>query len=478
LLVSPTTALRSFLVCLLVTLFASPSFAITDEEIFRNFRFNFANPGARALGMGGAFIAIANDATAMQANPSRLAVLRLPEIFAEVRNRTTEDSGADTGRFFIDPAGSVNPAASLTLNSTIEPESQTTPSVISFVWPFEMRRALTVGFSRQEVLSVESDVSNSFTLTPLNSSLFQNPQSPTEFVLTNAQGSIDASLVQYSLSAGYQLTRDLFVGGSVTYGELDMSAASVSNISDPYQLSVVGNIDPRFQQPIPQPFVTTSIDDSDTDVKWNLGLFWKLNDYVSFGTVYKKGVKMNLDETVSQSGSLTRTEEVSFNVPDSAGFGVSYRPFPGSQSTSRNLLFALDLNYVENNDLVDGFTAGLNILTNPSFVEDVEFTADNKTEVHVGAEYYLPAGPTTLFFRGGFYTDPDNTVRATRTGHDVVSGAGKAIIQGGAFPGRSDETHWTAGLGLSWSSLEFAMAYDNSDIETQSLFSVIYRFKR
>ena len=31
--------------------------AITDEAIFRNFRFNFVNPGGRALGLAGAFIA-------------------------------------------------------------------------------------------------------------------------------------------------------------------------------------------------------------------------------------------------------------------------------------------------------------------------------------------------------------------------------------------------------------------------------------
>jgi hypothetical protein len=39
-------------------------------ETFSGFQFNFNNPGARALGMGGAFVAVADDATAVIANPA------------------------------------------------------------------------------------------------------------------------------------------------------------------------------------------------------------------------------------------------------------------------------------------------------------------------------------------------------------------------------------------------------------------------
>src|SRR5262249_10569582 len=100
-LVTPTRAfvLRLTTGLLLAASAAAPAAAVTDEEIFRDFRFNFANPGARALAMGGAFIAIANDATAAQANPARLGVLRRPEVFVEVRDRTTKSSTEDTGKF-------------------------------------------------------------------------------------------------------------------------------------------------------------------------------------------------------------------------------------------------------------------------------------------------------------------------------------------------------------------------------------------
>jgi hypothetical protein len=43
---------------------------LNNSETFSGFQFNFNNPGARALGMGGAFVAVADDATAVIANPA------------------------------------------------------------------------------------------------------------------------------------------------------------------------------------------------------------------------------------------------------------------------------------------------------------------------------------------------------------------------------------------------------------------------
>jgi hypothetical protein len=455
--------------------------AATDEEIFRDFRFNFANPGARALAMGGAFIAIANDATAAQANPARLGVLRLPEIFAEVRSRDTQETFTETGTFRIDP--STNPSATLDLSSAIDPEPQTTPSVVSFVWPFKTRRAFTVALSRQELLVVQSDAANSFVEVPLNSSPFQDPNDPEDFT-NSATGSIDAKLVQYNLGGGLQITRDLFVGGSVVVGELDLEASMVSTFSDPDNVTGLGGLDPRFQTPQGSTLISTSIDDSDTDLQWSFGLFWKLNDFVQFGTVYKKGLEMQIEEQVDDfSGSgLPPVVETTFKVPDVAGFGIAYRPFAlSTRPSAQNILFAIDVVRVENEDLVEGFQSQLNVITLPRFIQDVEFEADNQTEVHLGAEYYIPAGRGLFAVRAGFYTDPDTSIHSS----DVVSdgtpeqdGTKAAIEKGEIFPARDDETHVTGGLGFSYGGFEVSLAGDFSDLEDQSLFSVIYRFRR
>ena len=46
-------------------------------------QFNFSNPGARSMGFGGAFAALADDATATFANPAGLVQLSRPEVSVE-----------------------------------------------------------------------------------------------------------------------------------------------------------------------------------------------------------------------------------------------------------------------------------------------------------------------------------------------------------------------------------------------------------
>src|SRR5262245_26377456 len=73
-----------FICCLFV--FSADLFAITDEEVFRIFQFSFVNPGARAGALGGAFIGLADDATAAEANPAGLTILTKPEVSVEYRH--------------------------------------------------------------------------------------------------------------------------------------------------------------------------------------------------------------------------------------------------------------------------------------------------------------------------------------------------------------------------------------------------------
>ena len=60
----------------------------------------FANPGARSLALGGAFAAIADDATAAFANPAGLVQILRPEISAEIR--ATGSSGPFNAKYTVD----------------------------------------------------------------------------------------------------------------------------------------------------------------------------------------------------------------------------------------------------------------------------------------------------------------------------------------------------------------------------------------
>src|SRR5436305_14544240 len=71
----------------------------TDIESLSGLQFNFGNPGARSLGMGGAFLGLADDASAAEANPAGLTILRKPEITIEGRNYQEKQVFTTSGTF-------------------------------------------------------------------------------------------------------------------------------------------------------------------------------------------------------------------------------------------------------------------------------------------------------------------------------------------------------------------------------------------
>jgi hypothetical protein len=74
---------RAILICCLVVCCAGSYPYLANGQELQRIEASSWNPvgsGARALGMGGAFIAVADDATAASWNPGGLIQLELPEI--------------------------------------------------------------------------------------------------------------------------------------------------------------------------------------------------------------------------------------------------------------------------------------------------------------------------------------------------------------------------------------------------------------
>jgi long-subunit fatty acid transport protein len=71
------------LVALSLLLLGSSSLSGQDSR--EGFKFTFGPPGARSLGLGGAFVAVADDATAAVSNPAGLVILQEREVSAEFR---------------------------------------------------------------------------------------------------------------------------------------------------------------------------------------------------------------------------------------------------------------------------------------------------------------------------------------------------------------------------------------------------------
>ncbi|MCB1033930.1 MAG: hypothetical protein KDD47_08875, partial [Acidobacteria bacterium] len=82
-----------------------PAHGQANSEALATLQFNFTTPGARSLGLGGAFLGLADDATAAYTNPAGLTVLSKPEVSLEGRTWRFDTAYTDHGHGFGPPTG-------------------------------------------------------------------------------------------------------------------------------------------------------------------------------------------------------------------------------------------------------------------------------------------------------------------------------------------------------------------------------------
>jgi len=451
-------------------LIVSPAIAITDEEIFRDLRFNFINPGGRSLAMGGAFISLADDATAAQANPAGLTTLLSPQLFLETRAATPDNS--TTSRMFRDPLIMTD---GFNVGVQTVPDSSFSPSFLSYVWP---RNRFSLGFSRQEVINISNTTSNSFEF------LFGN-----ESDFRNGAGNIDLSLVNLNVSVAVKAHENVRLGLTASYGTLDLKSSLVNTYIDPSG-NLIGDTNLAG---VPLEMYRTEADDSDSDVTLTFGLLWRIVEKVSFGAVYRQGGDFAVPETmiattIDQSlvpGMITQTAFFNesdtfvtpqnksfsfpneFHIPDVLGAGISYKPVP-------HVTFSLDVVNIGYSDLMQGFNSRLNVLTVGFATEaDAAFTLDDQTNIHFGSEavFALPNKRAAVILRTGTHQDKDSRLRS-----DFAPG-GFGLGENKNFPGRKDEIRYSLGIGLVFgNNLQIDTAADFSELGTEGVVSLIYKF--
>src|SRR6266550_8881347 len=71
---------------LLLLLGATGASAQSSSEVNSGLQLNFASPGARSLGIGGAFVGLADDATSAYTNPAGLVNVHRAELSGEMRS--------------------------------------------------------------------------------------------------------------------------------------------------------------------------------------------------------------------------------------------------------------------------------------------------------------------------------------------------------------------------------------------------------
>lgn len=336
--------------------------------------FNPVGSSARAIGMGGAFIGVADDATAASFNPAGLAQLEYPELSVVARQ----------GRVDIDYTGftSFDHSPPVPLSDSSVGFSQWNLDFFSVTLPFEVAEhniAVQVGF--QDLFDLYSSSSRSFDE--------MDDDGVPEFHLTEVtrQG---GGFHTISASVAAQITDRLSVGWTVSYwlgGWTLDGLYRETGIQDPSEEEFV-----RFHQK-----------NDFSGWNHNFGVMCRYAR-IRVGAVLRAPFEAGYDYTIlavassEESNLPSGTERTKVRWPFSIGTGVSFQP------TDR-FSFAVDIarTWWSGTTLSNPRDPGLAInffdLKDPTTIRDT-------TSIRGGVEYLFAPGSYLVPLRFGVFRDP------------------------------------------------------------------------
>lgn len=404
--------------------------AQTNEETFRTYQFDFNLPGARAGGMGGAFIGAADDATATFANPAGLAFLTDQAVTLEFRSRKNDALDGSSSGFFT---------------TSYEQEAARLNN-LSFVSLNFRLRGWFVGIFHYNYLDVEQ------TRTFVSRSLNQNDQRiETRDVFLSLEGTTQGIAVARRIGnskVGLSINRFSLAGDTAYTRESLQITPSAVNVEN----------------------YVSRIDDRDAEISFGLGFHHTFNDTLSLGLVWRKNPTLQLRNDIQAifSGNPDGNErppfidqvDVPFVVPDVIGSGIQYRMRP-------DLRLLFDWQRIFYKQILED---GLLIVESIESETPDNYRIDDQDQLHLGVEYLLPFKHSTLALRAGFYRNPLHAVEYV--------GQDPAFEDRFANTGLSDENHITLGTGWSLKNkLELDLALDYWQDGHNLTLSLIWRRK-
>jgi long-subunit fatty acid transport protein len=341
---------------------------------------NPVGSGARALGMGGAFIAIADDATAASWNPGGLIQLEKPEISVvggyvnRVENNTFQNNPEASGKQSI---------ANYNLN------------YLSTAYPFRAAdRNMIVSLNYQRLYDFNRNWN--FNLS-MNDPLFTTPVAY-QYEQTGA-------LYALGLAYSAEVTPTLSAGVTLNYwGDF------INTNKWQQKYSQIGNIDLGG---FPGNFNAGKIETYGFS-GWNanLGFLWKMTEHWTLGGVFKTPFTASIDHEVSEDYTVTyptfpaaNTHTVTntkyseeLRMPMSYGLGLAYR-------FSDNLTISGDLYRTHWDDFMYKNYQG--IKTSPiSGKPEGSFDIAKTTCLRLGGEYLVIGDKYVVPLRAGIFYDP------------------------------------------------------------------------
>jgi long-chain fatty acid transport protein len=234
----------------------------------RSFELTFSSPGARSMGLAGAFVPLADDATAAFANPAGLVQLLSPELSVEGRLRGTVEDGQDGQTTF----GSVS---GLSFFSAVYPLQR---------WSF---------------------------------ALYGHQLASLDFKTAGQTGSAGLGRT-WAAPAGTETLKELAVsrlGLSVAYRLREGLSLGIGFSRFDGTLKLTGQGATGAQR-----------SEESTSWAWNAGVLWSVSEQLRLGGFYRQGPTLaigNAGESAAKASSTAHQAEL--KLPDSHGLGLAFR---------------------------------------------------------------------------------------------------------------------------------------------------------
>jgi long-subunit fatty acid transport protein len=438
----------------LVAVVAVPNTTVAQETP-ATFEFSFSNPGARSLGFGGAFAALADDATAAFANPAGLVQLGRPEISVELRHWRFSTPFVEGGRYQGEPTG-IGLDTTDGLRFSDSAEHLTGLSYLSFVYP---KGKWALAIYRHQLANFRAETETQ--------GLFPG------FLGARAidrRWSTELDIVGSGIATSYRISDRLSLGVGIVYFQGRLDAPFEWSVPDDLD-TVEGFFGPTSYLPAQQ-LANGEMDIDDSDWGITGGLFWNFTDGWNVGLFYRQGPEFHLVHSI-RAGPLASLVEPAYvlgativsiatpmQFPDVYGAGFAYRSRDGKLAVS------FEWDRVEYSSIFGSFDPVVLETLDPDLDLGIELAADDGDELRLGAEYaFLDLNPV-FAVRAGVWRDPDHRFHSNSTDPEH-----QALFQAG-----QDEMHLALGIGLAFTSFQIDLAVDFSDLVNTFALSAIYSF--
>lgn len=421
---------------------------LVSAQALTSLEFSFSNPGARSLGFGGAFAAVADDATASFANPSGLVQIAEPEVSIEGRRWSYSTPYTRGGRAAGTPTGIGIDVVSTPLSAESEADLSGI-SFVSFVYPL---KRWSIALFRHQLANFEFGLETQGVFGPIASGGTGRT--------VPERSRIDLEITTLGLALGFRATDRLSLGLGLSYFEPDFTMTGWGYRTE------AGGVEPRFAEArfLPESLVqTVDFRMDETDWGWAGGFLWRAAESWSVAGFYREGPESEFSADLVAGPAhpdfpdgfkFVEDFPQAWDFPDVYGLGVAYRSGDGRWTA------AFEWDRVEYSILFDNL---LPQQTEPGL------TLDDADELHLGGEYAFFAGTSVVAVRLGLWHDPDHQFR-------FEGDPDQEPFLAALFPGGDDELHLAAGLGVALRRFQVDLGVDLSDrVDTASL-SAIYSF--